>query len=89
MKSTKPVKLIEEVLGKKIFNIPNELSNERLSTGEKCIVLGINGVNHTILTGKNVELTQQEFSILKDSGIISPNRMYSIEKEFDPIRHYA
>lgn len=89
MKSLKRIKPIEEVLGRKIFNIPDELSNDKTAIGEKCITLGINGVNHIVLTGKNIELDQQEFAVLKDSGIINSNKLYAVEKDFDPIRYYA
>ncbi len=89
MKSTKQIKSLEEVLGKKIFRLPSEISTDTTPEGKRCMVLGINGVNHVILTGVEVELDQQEFSILKDSGIINSNTTYSVKKEFDPIRHYA
>lgn len=87
MKSTNPIKPLSELLGKQTFYIPHELSNDRVQdTHERCIFLGVNGRRLIVLTGVNVELTQQEFSILRDAGIILPNYSYAVNPEFDPIR---
>lgn len=84
--SLKPVKKLEDLLTKQTFLFPNELANDRVqNTHEQCIILFANGKKHMILTGVNIELDQQEFSILKDSGIILPNYTYSVNPEFDPI----
>ena len=73
-------------MGKKTFFFPDELSNDRMQdTHEKCILVRVNGHNNYILTGKSVELTLQEFSVLKDSGIISGNYTYATRQEFDPV----
>lgn len=86
MKSLKPIKSLEDLLGKKTFFFPDDLSNDRIrDTHEKCIMLTINGKVHTVLTGKNIELDKQKFSTLKDAGIILPNYTYAVNPEFDPI----
>lgn len=85
--SQKPVKKLEDLIGKKTFCFPNELANERVGNDmEPCIILRINGCVHYILTGKRVELTAQEFAILKDAGIITDNYMYTENPEFDPLK---
>jgi len=86
--STKPIKLIEDILGSKTFFFPDELSNERKQdTLEKCIFLRINGENHYIFTGKQVELTAQEYAVLRDSGMITSNYGYSDKPDFDPFSY--
>lgn len=86
MKSDKPVKLLTDLLTKKTFFFPDSLSNDRVqNTHEKCIVVVANGKRHIVLTGKNVELDEQEFAILRDAGIILPNYTYAVHEEFDPL----
>lgn len=86
MKSLKPIKPLQDLLTKKTFFFPNSLANDRVqNTHEHCILMFVNGKRHVILTGKNVELDEQEFAILKDSGIILPNYTYAINEEFDPM----
>jgi len=86
MKSTKSIKPLTDLLTKKTFFFPDSLSNDRVQdTHEKCIILYANGKRHIVFTGKTVELTDQEFSILRDSGIILPNYTYATSPEFDPI----
>jgi hypothetical protein len=86
MKSTKKLKPLEDIMGKKTFFFPDSLSNDRMmDTHERCISLLVNGNKTYIFTGKSVEITLQEFSILKDAGIITPNYTYSLNLEFDPI----
>ena len=87
MNSTKPVKNIEDLMGKKTFFFPDSMANERIqNTLEKCIFLRINGENHWIQTGKRVEITEQEFAVLKDSGMVTMNYTYASKPEFDPIK---
>ena len=87
MNSQKPVKNIEDLMGKKTFFFPDSLSNERIQdTHEKCIFLRVNGKSHFIFTGKKVEITEQEFAVLKDSGMITANYTYASRPEFDPIK---
>jgi hypothetical protein len=85
--STKPVKNIEDLVGRKTFFFPDEMSNERIiNTHEKCIFLRINGQSHYIMTGKRVEITEQEFAVLKDSGMVTMNYTYASRPDFDPIK---
>lgn len=85
--STKPVKNIEDLMGKKTFFFPDSLSNERFGNdNERCIFVGANGKRFYIPTGRSVELTQQEYSILRDSGMITDNYKYTEVSEFDPLK---
>lgn len=89
MKSSKPVKKLEDLMGKKQFFFPDTLSNERVGNdNHRCIMIRINGTSHFILTGVKVTITPQEFAILKDSGMVSDVAMYSVANEFDPLRPY-
>lgn len=86
MKSLKPVRPLDDLMGKKTFFFPDNLANERVQdTHEKCIFIRVNGISHYVLTGVTVEITQQQFSILKDAGIITANYTYSTRPEFDPV----
>ena len=86
MKSSKPVKRLEDLLSKKQFFFPDSLSTDRVQGSlERCITLRINGTPHTIITGRNVEINEQEFAILRDAGIISANQTFSSDPEFDPL----
>jgi len=88
MRSTKEVKKIEDLIGKKTFFFPNELANERVTNNLlPCILVQVNGKKHFILTGQSVELTLQEFAILKDSGMLTDKYTYQENKDFDPIRN--
>ena len=85
--SEKAVKRIEDLIGKRTFFFPNELANERTGNDMKpCIVVRVNGQSHYIFTGQSVELTSQDYAILRDSGM-NPDR-YGGESngEFDPLR---
>jgi hypothetical protein len=74
-------------MGKKTFFFPDSLSNERVGNdNQKCIFIGANGKRLFILTGQSVELTQQEYSILRDSGLITDNYKYTEVEEFDPLK---
>jgi len=85
--STKPVKSLDDLMGKKTFFFPHELANERVGNDmERCIMIRVNGHSHNILTGKCVELTLQEYAVLRDSGMITDNYTYSKSKEFDPLK---
>jgi len=87
MNSINKVKPLSDLIGKQTFFFPDDLSNDRVqNTHEKCIFLRVNGQTMLVKTGRNVELTQQEFSTLKDAGIILPNYTYAVNPEFDPIR---
>lgn len=87
MKSTKPIKEVSDLKGKKTFFFPNELANERVGNDHKrCIKVTVNGKNSFILTGENVELTEQEYAILRDSGIINGTYTYEKNPDFDPMR---
>ena len=85
--SKKPIKNIDDLMGKKTFFFPNELANERVGNDmQPCILVRVNGQSHFIFTGKSVELSRQEFAILKDSNIITDRYLYSENKEFDPLK---
>lgn len=87
-RSQKKIKDINELTGKKTFFFPDSLSNDRMrDTHEKCIFLRINGENHYIMTGIRVELTPQEFAVLRDSGMVTSSYTYASRPEFDPIGH--
>lgn len=87
MTSEKPIKDLEEIIGDKKFFFPDELSNDRIpDKHKKCIFIQVNGEKHYIPTGENVSLTRQQFSTLKDSGIILPHYTYATNPEFDPIQ---
>ncbi|MCR4290488.1 MAG: hypothetical protein NUV86_09550 [Candidatus Scalindua sp.] len=86
MKSDKPVKLLADLMGKKTFFFPDELSNERVGNDNlRAIMVRVNGKTFNILTGQSVELSQQEFSTLKDSGMVTDKYTYSDTPEFDPL----
>ena len=86
MKSNKPVKRLEDLLSKKQFFFPNSLATDRVpNTMDNYMTLMINGKFHTILTGRIVEIDEQEFAILRDAGIISSTTTYSNDPEFDPL----
>lgn len=86
MKSKKPIKNIDDIIGNKRFFFPDEISNERNPvTLERCILIRVNGESHYIVTGKYVEITNQEFAILKDANIIGKNISYATSSDFDPI----
>jgi hypothetical protein len=87
MKSDKPVKNIDDLVGGKVFFFPDSLSNERVGNdNQKCIMLRINGKSHFILTNRNVSLTDQEFAVFRDAGMISGSISYEVNSEFDPLR---
>ena len=89
MKSDKPIKDITNLMGKKTFFFPHELSNERVGNDHKqCILVRVNGKSFYILTGENVELSLQEYSVLRDSGMITNGYSYEKVPDFDPIRRY-
>ncbi len=86
MKSDKPVKNIADLMGKKTFFFPDSLANERVGNeNDRCIMVRVNGKTFNILTGKNVELSQQEFSVLKDSALITDTYTYEKNSVFDPL----
>jgi hypothetical protein len=85
--SEKPVKSLEDLFGHKTFFFPDDMANERvLNTLEKCIFLRINGENHWIMTGRRVEITEQEFAVLKDAGMVTSNYTHATRPDFDPIK---
>jgi hypothetical protein len=84
--SKKSVKNIDDLMGKKTFFFPDSLANERFGNELKpCILVRVNGQSHFIFTGQSVELTKQDYAILRDSGMITDNYSYSESKEFDPL----
>jgi hypothetical protein len=86
MKSNKPVKFLEDIIGDKMFNFPDELANDRFGpTNQRCICIQVNSQKMIIPTGRPTTLTLQEFSILKDAGILSSSYTYALNAEFDPI----
>lgn len=85
-RSEKQVKDIEKVLGKKMFLFPKSLANEiNPSTMEKCILLRINGQVSYIPVEKKVVINLQEYSLLRDIGVITGDHTYEVNPEFDPL----
>ncbi len=82
--STKPVKDITEVVGKKTFLFPLEMANEN-KNGEKVILLRVNSQASYIPVGRKVDITLQEYSLLRDIGVITNEHTYEVNPEFDPL----
>jgi hypothetical protein len=86
--SQKPILNLElDILDEKTFFFPNHVANDiNPFTGESCIVVGVNGRKTYIPIGIKTKISYQVFCVLKDSGLINPERTYESEEAFDLLR---
>lgn len=85
--SKKEVKEIKNLTHNREFIFPNEIANEtNYLTGQRYIVVRINGKADYIEVGKPVCINYASYCLLKDIGIITPEKNYETGKSFDPIR---
>lgn len=77
VRSIKPIKNLDDLVGSKRFIIPREFANEG-----NFIYVGVGGKPYRIITEEAVEIPYEAYCVLRDIGV--PLYSFSEEKEFDP-----
>lgn len=75
--STRKVLELKEIVGERIFNLPNSMANHiDIVTGDPCIYTQINGQKYYIPTEKPTPIPYVAFCVLKDLGILNYYNSY-------------